>query len=301
MGIKRRDFMKAAAFSTTFLAPAEIVGKDKSGTGNFDDVCGVLVDTVICIGCRKCEWACNQANQQDGRSLEEFEDKSVFDRRRRPTSREFTVVNSIPDPNNPENPKYMKIQCMHCNDPACVSACIVGALAKTEEGPVTYDPWKCMGCRYCMVACPFEAPAYEFDNVLGPRVMKCSFCYKRFNEKDFKPACVEACPNGALTFGIRRDLIEIARARIKGAPQKYIDHIYGEKEAGGTSWMYLAGVDFRRTELPELNQKAIPQLTERIQHGIFKSFVPPVVLYGLLGLIMYTLREKGKKEEVKYE
>jgi len=296
MRIKRREFFKIAGVSASFLTPISTLAQGSEAGERFDNSCGVLVDTLVCIGCRKCEWACNQANQLNGRSLGDFEDKSVLRYRRRPDKNAFTVVNSGAPQRSLGKPDYIKIQCMHCNVPACVSACIVGALQKTTEGPVVYDAWKCMGCRYCMIACPFEMPAYEYDNTLQPRVMKCSFCYRSFAEPDFKPSCVEACPNGALTFGTRRDLIEIARARINSTPSKYVDRIYGETEVGGTSWMYLTSIDASLADLPVFASLPIPNLTETIQHGVFKSFVPPVALFGLLGLVMHALKERQDKD-----
>jgi Fe-S-cluster-containing dehydrogenase component len=190
----------------------------------------------------------------------------------------------------------IKVQCMHCNDPACVSACLVGALQKTKQGPVVYDAWKCIGCRYCMVACPFQIPAYEYDNALDPRVRKCTFCATRVLTEGRKPACVAICPCEALVFGSRADLLDLAQNRIKTNPDRYVDHIYGEKEVGGTSWMYLAGVDFDATELPRLSDVPPAHHTEPIQHGIFKSFVPPLALYGLLGLVMHSLRDRSQEE-----
>jgi Fe-S-cluster-containing dehydrogenase component len=172
----------------------------------------------------------------------------------------------------------------------------VGALEKCEHGPVTYDTWKCIGCRYCLVACPYQVPAYEYNNALTPQVRKCTFCHERL-QKGQRPACVEICPAEALTFGKRRELIDLARSKIKKNPDLYVDHIYGEHEIGGSSWMYLASTDFVNTELPELGTDPIPSLTEHIQHGIFKSFIPPIALYGLLGLIMYSTRHKNEKQE----
>ena len=94
-----------------------------------------------------------------------------------------------------------------------------------------------------MIACPFEIPTYEYDEAFTPRVMKCTMCFERVKEKKL-PGCVESCPNEALTFGKRKDLIKIARERIKKYPGRYQDHIYGEAEMGGTSWLYLSGVPF---------------------------------------------------------
>ena len=154
-----------------------------------------------------------------------------------------------------------------------------------------------MGCRYCMVACPFQIPAYEYNNAFSPQVRKCSFCVKRITEEGKKPACVEICPNEALTFDTRRNLLDLAHGRIRQTPGKYIDHVYGEHEIGGTSWMYLASTDFANSELPKLDSEPIPEHTEPIQHGVFKSFVPPLALYGLLALAMHSLKRDDTKGE----
>lgn len=291
----RREFLKLTAVAASSVLPAATLAEDQSAAADFADSYGVLVDTVLCVGCRKCEQACNQANQLCERDPEFFSDREVLTQSRRPDACAYTVVNGFSDPSRPDRKYSMKVQCMHCNLPACVSACIVGALTKEERGPVTYDAWKCIGCRYCMVACPFQVPAYEYENALNPRVMKCTFCYDRFDEAGFRPACVTVCPGGALTFGKREDLIDLAYLRMKRSPDQYYNKLFGEHEIGGTSWMYLASVDLVGSLLPELDDKPIPALTEKIQHGLFKSFVPPLALYGLLGLIMHSLRkDKGE-------
>ncbi|HOZ08381.1 MAG TPA: 4Fe-4S dicluster domain-containing protein [candidate division Zixibacteria bacterium] len=291
MSMNRRAFLGVAATgSAALLLGRQPASADTIESADFSNSRGVLVDTVACIGCRKCEAACNEANRLTSRSAETFEDKTVLEQHRRPDARAFTVINRFSDPARPAEPYTMKVQCMHCNRPACVSACIVGALRKTPEGPVIYDAWKCIGCRYCMVACPFQIPAYEYEKALDPQVRKCTFCYERITAEGKLPACVEICPNEALTYGRRDELIALARTRIKAYPDRYVNHVYGEFEAGGTSWLYLSPTDFASTELPRLSHDPIPERTEKIQHGIFKSFVPPLALYGLLGLIMHSLR-----------
>ena len=126
---------------------------------------------------------------------------------------------------------------MHCQDPACASACIVGGVdPKRKTGAVHYDASKCIGCRYCMVACPFEIPAYEYHDPVFPRVMKCTFCYERVEKEGKLPGCAQVCPVEAITFGKRSKLLELARERVKRNPGRYIDHIYGEHEVGGTCW-----------------------------------------------------------------
>ena len=297
MSLDRRNFCKLAAVGTAALTAGRAEASGGDDGVDFSKTYGVLVDTVICIGCRKCELACDQEHTHSGRSPASYDDKSVYERHRRPSDDAFTVVNQFHDSERPEKPYTGKVQCMHCNYPACVSGCLVGALEKDPHGAVIYDAWKCMGCRYCIVACPFQIPTYEYDDPLTPRVRKCTFCFDRVVNKGLKPACVTICPNEALTFGTRRELLDIAHARIKARPDAYVDHIYGEHEVGGTSWMYLAGTDFKNTELPELPSDPLPPHVETIQHGIFKWFVPPVALYGLLGLVMYTFRNNKNEQE----
>ena len=293
MNSSRRKFLGVTALgSTTLLTGNAHASQDKP---DCDEMFGVLVDTVVCVGCRKCEWACNEEHKLSDKSLSSFEDLSVLEDHRRPDSKAYTVINKYRAPEDHSKAYTMKVQCMHCNEPACVSACIVGAFEKTKFGPVIYDAWKCIGCRYCIVACPFQIPAYEYENPLDPQVRKCTFCYER-QTKGLEPACVSICPNEALTFGPRQELIDLAHSRFKANPGRYHEHVYGENEVGGTSWMYLTAVDTKLTELPKLPDESMPPLTETIQHGIFKSFVPPVALYALLGLIMHSSNKKDEKE-----
>ncbi len=155
------------------------------------------------------------------------------------------MVNQFPGSPSPDQAglpqTYVKAQCMHCLYPSCVSACIVGALTKPRDGAVVYNPTICLGCRYCQVACPFEIPAYEFNEPLKPRVRKCEFCADRAKGTGANPACAAACPTEALVFGQRAELVAIARKRLKRRPDRYVDHIYGEHEVGGTAWLYLTG------------------------------------------------------------
>jgi len=122
-----------------------------------------------------------------------------------------------------------------------------------------------------MVACPFGVPTYEWEKP-APWVRKCTFCADR-QAAGQKPACVTTCPTGALTFGDREELIIEARKRIAAAPYKYVDHIYGEKEAGGTSWMYLSPVSFDKLGFRDLPTDAV---TVNVNHAM--EFVPPVLV-----------------------
>ena len=211
MSRNRRTFLKRAAGMGSFA----LLGRDKearaSGGNVGSDGLGVLVDCTRCVGCRKCEKACNEINDDLPRQpADAFDDDSVFERQRRMDSAAYTVVNRHEDPEKPGKPVHAKIQCMHCLHPACVSACIVGALAKEADGTVSYDAGKCIGCRYCMMACPFQVPAYEYNNTLTPQVRKCTFCYEARAADGGMPACVRACPMQVMTFGKRKKLVGLA-------------------------------------------------------------------------------------------
>ena len=201
----------------------------------YEDSYGVLHDTPRCIGCRSCEEACNKVNNLP-KPEKPFTDLSVCDKHRRTSADAWTVVNKYEVGGKPV---FRKLQCFHCNDPACASACFAKCFQKQPDGSVTYDGSQCVGCRYCMIACPFYVPGFEYDEAWDPLVQKCTFCEPRLKEGKL-PGCVEACPMDALTFGRRSDLIKIARKRIAENPGKYVDYIYGEWDAGGTAWMVLA-------------------------------------------------------------
>lgn len=293
MDLSRRSLLKCGALLGLHAAGTRSA---KAGPKNVlsDDRMGVLVDTSVCIGCRNCEWACKEAHGIFTPPVETYEDRTVFKNRRRTHVDALTVINEYPASPHAID---VKTQCMHCDRPACVSACIVGAFSKHENGAVVWDANKCIGCRYCMVACPFQIPVFEYDKAIQPRVMKCDFCIERTREGK-KPACVQICPVEAMTYGRRQDLLRLAKERIRKYPDRYVDHVYGENEVGGTSWMYLAGQDFGRLGFPKrLGRNPAPGVSESIQHGIFAYFMPPVLLYALLGSIMWMRRKVTRDQE----
>ena len=179
MSVSRRKFLgwlAAAGWSTT-VTKAASAATTKHFKG-YPDSAGVLFDNTRCIGCRKCEAGCNKVNELPAPD-QPFDDLTVLDKQRRTSAKTYTVVNRYDKLGDPEGPVYRKIQCNHCLEPACASVCFVRAFTKTQSGAVTYDPSVCVGCRYCMIACPFEIPAYEYDSAFTPRVMKCTMCYPR--------------------------------------------------------------------------------------------------------------------------
>jgi len=201
---------------------------------------GVLIDLTRCIGCRGCQIACKEWNER--KATHTVMDGDYTNPKALSSNCYTRIRFHEQEKSGAPVWSFVKNQCLHCKEPACASACPVGALKKTPDGPVTYTFDRCFGCRYCMVACPFEIPKYEWESVV-PWVQKCSFCSERIKAGE-KPACVKVCPTGTMFYGGRDEVLDEARKRISGAPGKYVNHIYGEKEAGGTSWLYISDVPF---------------------------------------------------------
>jgi Fe-S-cluster-containing dehydrogenase component len=226
-----------------------------------------------------------------------FSSDGVFEKKRDTTPEAFTVLNKYPNPKDPDKPIFVRKQCMHCNQPACATACLVKALEKTPEGPVKYNKDRCMGCRYCMVSCPFDAPKYEYNSAL-PYLKKCVFCFDRVKNGE-QPACVEACPEGASFFGKRRELIEIARQRIYQHPDKYHPYIYGEHEAGGTSMLFLSSVPVEKLDFRmDVGSTPYPEKTTGFLYAVPHIFILwPTLLYGLNYLTHSDDKETGHGEK----
>lgn len=244
------------------------------------DAIGVLHDSVRCIGCRKCEAGCQKVNANLlPKPKVSFDDLSVLETYRRTNYQTYTVVNKY-QPAGYSRPVFRKQQCNHCQEPACVSACFVKALTKTLEGPVVYDPSLCVGCRYCMVACPYYVPTYSYNSAWNPLVYKCTMCAPRIKE-GLLPGCVEACPKEALTFGKRSDLLALARRRILNNSGVYDGHIYGETEMGGTNWLYLSPVPHAYLNQPVLADTSAPELTSGALGSVaMVAGIWPVLLGG---------------------
>ena len=258
----------------------------------------ILVDTTLCVGCGACVAACKVVNdlpldepgdgaRPSASSLSES-DLATFAQSHGEPGGELsaTTLNVI----ETRGSVVVRRFCMHCQDPTCVSVCPVGAFRKTASGPVVYDSDRCMGCRYCMMACPFSVPRYEWNAVL-PKVSKCTMCEPR-QAKGLQPACAAVCPVQASVFGERDELIAEARRRIRENPGGYVGHIYGEKEAGGTSVLYLSAVPFESLGLPtDVPHDPLPMYTFRVL-----SKIPSLVSLGgvLLGGIWWITNRRSE-------
>jgi formate dehydrogenase iron-sulfur subunit len=250
--MKRRTFLQLVAA----VAGASLTGSRRAEAAAVvqGEPIGMLVDLTACVGCRTCEAACAEAN---GLPEPAYDATTVDETLRTTSERQWVVVNRHA---TSKGEVFARRQCMHCLQPACTSACLTKALYKTPEGPVVWRESKCMGCRFCMISCPFDVPKFEYHSAV-PRIQKCRMCWDRLQAGQ-KPACVENCPAEALTVGPRSELLEIARQRIYGNPGKYQSHIYGEREVGGTSVLYLSAVPFAELGFPTgLGETPYPEYT----------------------------------------
>lgn len=241
---------------------------------------GLLIDITKCIGCGSCSDACRQAN-----GLPDSPDGQLSDKR-------FTVVQEHSF--SAAEPRYVRRLCMHCLHPTCESVCPVGAFRKTAEGPVLYEAGKCIGCRYCMMACPYGVPRYEWDSI-NPRVRKCIMCAPRLKQ-GLPTACAEACPTGATLFGDRKELLEEAHRRVREQPDLYVQSVFGEDEGGGTSVLFLTDVAFAKLGFPaNLPNHPMSEFTEAVL-----TKLPSVVVVGgslLSGLYWLINRRMTLAEE----
>ncbi len=243
----------------------------------------ILTDITKCIGCLKCVSACKKENKL------EMDVPRIWQKNDGLSAENWTSI--IHKPGN----HYIRKQCRHCLEPACVTVCPVGALRKTETGAVVYDKKKCIGCRYCMMACPYGIPRYDWDEPV-PYVRKCTLCYDKLRNNQ-QPACTEACPEKATIFGERDELLKLAHQEIKDNPNKYINKVWGEFEIGGTSVLYLSDIDLGFLSYQtKLGTKSLPQTTTPAMKAVPYAFVGMGgAMLGLNWII--NRRNKMKKPE----
>ena len=317
MDMKRRDFLKAAAGSGVLLTLGAGPAFARVPKLLLPGAVGILYDATVCIGCKACVSACKQYNDMppEHSSLERLYDDPLD-----LSSKTLNVIKLYSNGTGAVKDReidgysYIKRHCMHCIDPACVSACPVSALTKDpSNGVVQYNKNACLGCRYCQIACPFNVPKFQWDQPF-PQIKKCRLCAHRL-VKGGMPACCEFCPTGASLFGHVADLRLEARRRLSLEPGQwyeypvqtvtssfknyrqvslYVHHIYGEKEGGGAQVLLMAGVPFDKLGLPALPDQSDANRSESIQHTIYNKMIAPV---GLLGILLYKVYINTKDEE----
>jgi Fe-S-cluster-containing dehydrogenase component len=289
MALDRRSALRVLATGVAgaaSAAAAPLKAHARAPAAASEGAASMLFDTTLCIGCQACTVACRDANDI------RFEDSDGMYFNTVDLSAGAKSVIKLTSDGGRDT--FMKMQCMHCVDPACVGACMFGAFQKREHGIVTWRGDHCTGCRYCEVACPFNVPRFEWES-RNPRIVKCELCSHRLNEGGI-PACVEVCPREAIIFGTREELLQEAHRRIEQNPQRYIDHVYGEHEGGGTQVLYLSDIPFEQLGLPVLGSESLPARVHRIQGTLYKGMALPLALYAVLGTVIARNRRKDRIE-----
>lgn len=252
MMMNRRKFLKlSGAGLGALLLPTELAQASNTSVVAGDSP-SILYDATKCVGCRACQTACKVRSGLPP----EPDPTNTYEAPTGLSAYTWTLIELYKGENGEYS--FVKKQCMHCIDPACVSVCPVGALEKLSSGPVIYHAERCIGCRYCMTACPFDVPKSQWDKTL-PLIQKCDFCADRQAEGK-EPACSAACPTDALIFGKRKEMLDIAHARLS-SNSTYDQHIYGEYEAGGTLKLYISHVNYKKLGFKEIPEKPLPSIT----------------------------------------
>ncbi|HAG15444.1 MAG TPA: hypothetical protein DCG69_02825 [Bacteroidales bacterium] len=287
MRINRMNFLKILGLTGLTITSGKTLNASPDPESQ-TEFFGILYDSTRCVGCQECEIVCAKAHDLPQNASD---DMPVAGVKRNTNENRRSVINAYETKNGEV---YAKNQCMHCNQPACASACLTQAMYKTEQGPVIWREDKCMGCRYCMVSCPFDVPKFEYLSP-NPKIVKCDMCFDQI-ESGQLPICVANCPAEALSFGSRRELIAEAHRRIYANPDLYYDQVYGEHEAGGTSFLYLSSVPFAEIGLrTELQKSSYPELTKGFLYSVPSIFVLWPAL--LLGIFKSTKSNSNIEEE----
>ena len=267
----RRKFLH----TTLIAGTAALVGRETRAEDEPqpEPFVGILADTTRCIACRSCEMACGRQNDT---LVPDVLNDGALEAERTTSDEQYMIVNRY---ETEQGTVFVKKQCMHCHQAACAAACPTEAMKKHLNGPVTWDGDKCIGCRFCMISCPFDIPKFEYDE-WNPRLVKCTLCFERLAEGQ-KPACVQACPTDALMFGTQVRNLQIARHRLAEHPDRYHPQIYGEREVGGTGYIYLAAVPFDQLGFrTDLGRTPYPEYTREFLYAV------PAILFGVPAFLL---------------
>jgi Fe-S-cluster-containing dehydrogenase component len=290
----RRDFFKKAGLTGAGLLAMAAPAKASSEQKVNNEEWGMLYDATKCVGCKACMSVCKRVNGDYGGLAYEqakFDKDALWDAPEDLSGNTRTIIKLFKEEGRWS---YIKYSCMHCQKPSCVSVCPVNAMTKDKAtGIVDYSKETCIGCRYCQIGCQFNIPRFQWDRPV-PQIVKCDLCRSTNLVHHGTTACAEACPAGAIKFGNRAELLLEAKKRLEQNPDKYVQHIYGEHEAGGTNHLYLAALPFEKLGLPKLEPEPPAVLSEKIQHTIYKGFVAPIALYtALCFFAVKNLRKHG--------
>ena len=296
MTVSRRDVLRSIGCgSLAAVAAAAPAAHASESPAPLPDAYGLLYDATFCIGCKACVAACTAANDLEpdtARSGGIWQMPSDLNAQ----TKNIILVYKSEDG---KEASFVKKQCMHCLDPACVSGCPFGALKKGAHGVVEWEGTRCVGCRYCEISCSFDVPRFEWAK-FNPRIVKCELCRHRYDD-GLTAACAGVCPTGAVIFGTRAELLNEAHRRIKANPGKYYqDRVYGEHDIGGTQVLYLSHVPFAKIGLPEVGNESRADYGSRIHGVVYKGMMIPTVVYAGLAILMRR-RFKVHEEEAHRE
>ena len=312
MGLSRRDFLKVSASGSLLLASnlTPVPALAREPVPRLPEALGILYDATVCIGCKACMSACKEYNHLPP---DHYDPNGIWDDPIDLSAKTVNIVklyrNGTAQAKDQEINGYSYIRrlCMHCADPSCVSACPVSALTKDPKtGVVRYNKNNCIGCRYCQIACPYNVPKFQWDQAF-PQIVKCQLCDHRSATGGYS-ACCEFCPTGASIFGNVQDLRKEAQRRLSlkvgefaeyplqrvDSPDKthrqvtpYLNHVFGEKEGGGTQVLMLANVPFNKLGLPPLGDESTASHAETLYHTLYKGMIVPYVVLGGLFYLIY--------------
>ena len=289
-GINRRQLLLGIVGAGGALVSSAAAEEHPANPVAPPDAVSMLYDNTLCTGCRACMTACSETNglppdTVSGVPFESTLAAGVWDVPADLNAETKNIIKLYREPNSSAF-AFVKRQCMHCLDPACVAGCPFGALKKNDWGVVTWNSSQCIGCRYCEVACPFDVPKFQWDK-WNPKIVKCEFCFDQRLKQSKEPACTAVCPTGAVIFGKRADLMAKAKGRIAAVPGKYFeDRVYGEHEAGGTQVLYLSSVAFEKIGLPKLGSTSLGHYATKVTSVLYKWFSGPILLAAVLGALI---------------
>ena len=297
----RRQFLKimGATGAALLAGRGGAVASEAHQVNN--ETIGMLYDATKCVGCKACMSACKRVNSDYGSLAYErakFDSDGIWDAPKDLSGSTRTLIKLFKE--SDKQWSYVKYSCMHCQKPSCVSVCPVSAMTRDKiTGTVDYNKDTCIGCRYCQIACAFNIPKFQWDKAI-PQIVKCDLCKNTNLVKKGITGCAEACPTGAIMFGKRKELLAEATKRLQDNPGTYINHIYGEKEVGGTNHLYLSAMPFNKLGLPILTEAVPAEFSEKIQHTIYKGFIAPVALYGTLCFVaLKNMKGHGAEDKKK--
>lgn len=307
--MKRRDFLKAAVGGATALCTAG-TAEARPNLEPAENAVGMLYDSTLCVGCKACVAKCKEVNDMPPTT---GDGNAAWDAAHDLSGETLNVIKIYKDgtaevkDSEVDGFAFEKRSCMHCVDPGCVSACPCTAMRRDNlTGIVTHHPDACIGCRNCMVACPYNVPQFEYNKLFG-QIHKCQMCNQAGVERISNggmTGCAEVCPTGATLFGTRKELLAEAKRRLALKPGEnysyprgdlgnpfqphdkavpdYRDHIWGEKEAGGTNVMHISSVSFDKMGMPPLEDRSAASIAEGVQHTLYNAMaLPAIVLAGL--------------------